>query len=227
VKDKIDCVQAYSVSTPTKMPIALCLPLNELVWKTPSPNVRNNILRSAKTLSDLCGDPTIIQNTVSFATKHTPMSQAVANGSVLWLLVDSEGDDTKVLALAMVNLISNLTNICVLPEHRGKGFAKMLLNHISEEYKKTNVLIFSPVAPHAVGIFTAMGWTAPYPDEPNTDGTIDMTPHWCLQIYRERFENRDTTSRICPEEIFSRFQMGMLGRNLSTFAYLSKPLRGV
>jgi ribosomal protein S18 acetylase RimI-like enzyme len=113
------------------MPFAVCLPMNKMTWDIPSVSVKNNIVRCAQTMSELCENMDIVRNVLLLATRRTDRSEAVAHGSVLWALLDGEGDDRKVLALAMVNLISNLTNLCVLPEHRGKGFAKMLINEIS------------------------------------------------------------------------------------------------
>jgi len=90
--------------------------------------------------------------------------------------------DGKIVSVAVIGK-NTIQRIVTIPKFRGKGYARLLIDIITDKMKENGVpFVFAPVNPGVEGLFEGIGWVK-CGRSVAKDGTTDYCPAEYLEIY--------------------------------------------
>jgi len=106
---------------------------------------------------------------------HTKRSLAMSGLYVL-------RDENKSIISVAVLKDNTIKRIVTMPKYRHKGYASLLIRHITEQMERFRCpSMWSPVDPAVVPLFQRLGWVQVGRHAP--DGCLDWCPPWAVAHY--------------------------------------------
>ena len=181
------------------------------------PGLRNNFVRCLMTLTHACGLKNDMAMILKILSNPALIGSLITKTTGLYIL----HNETEICAMALVGRANVIDGIYVPEAHRRKGYASTLLENIGILFESLEVIpVFSPVAPHALGVFLKAGWKKC--GSVNKDGSVDYTPESSMKRYNkiDRINRIKSDKKLTDMDIYMKIHMIPLMKGISNIEKL-------